>query len=68
MTDTLSASELRSWAARCLAEANDPRCSGDEYDRLMRMHASLLYLAQNSDWLEGRRPPCAMRRAEMRAE
>lgn len=56
MTDTLSASELRQWADRCLEQANDPRRTGDERDRLMRMRASLLHLAENADWLEGSRP------------
>ena len=55
VTDTLSASELRQWADRCLAQANDPRRTGDERDRLMRMRASLLHLAENADWLEGGR-------------
>ena len=53
MTDTLTASELRRWAAQCEAQAHDPRCSGSERDRLMRMRDSLLHLAKNSDWLEG---------------
>ena len=53
MTDTLSGAELRRWAERCIAQANDPRSSGDERDRLMRMRASLLHLAENADWLNG---------------
>jgi hypothetical protein len=54
VTDTLNATELRLWAAHCLAQANDGMCSGEERDRLMTMHDSLLALAENSDWLEGR--------------
>jgi len=66
MTDTLTASELRHWAALCLVQANDPRRSGGERDRLMRMRASLLHLAENADWLGGSRvqKPCATSPAE----
>jgi len=53
MVDTLSASELRYWAARCLTSANDPRCSAGDRERLLKMRASLLDLARNADWLAG---------------
>jgi hypothetical protein len=59
MTDTLSATELRLWAERCLTQANDPRSTGDERDRLMKMRASLLQLAENADWLDGKRKAMA---------
>ena len=56
MTDTLNAQELRRWAAKCLDHANEARCSGEERERLLKMQKSLLALAENADWLAGRRP------------
>jgi hypothetical protein len=53
MTDTLSALDLRRWAAQCEEQANDVRCSGEDRARLMKMRASLLALAESADWLEG---------------
>jgi len=68
VTDTLNATELRRWAEHCLAQANDGMCSGEERDRLMTMHDSLLALAENSDWLEGRPSrPDAKRAAQVSA-
>jgi hypothetical protein len=53
MPDTLSAIDLRRWAAQCAQKAEDVNRSGDERDRLLRMHASLLALAESADWLAG---------------
>ena len=53
MVDTVSARELRHWAAQCAEQANDPRRTGDERDRLMKMHDSLLAIAESADWLAG---------------
>lgn len=49
-----SATDLRIWAMECFEQANDPRASGDERARLMRMHEGLLALANGEDWLAGR--------------
>jgi hypothetical protein len=54
MTDTLSAAELRDWATRCLERANDACREAQERSRLLRMSASLLHLAETSDWLDGK--------------
>lgn len=54
MTDCLSAPDLRRWAVRCLTQANDPRCFAEERERLLKMHAALLALADNADWLQGK--------------
>jgi hypothetical protein len=53
--DTLNASDLRRWATQCMTQANDPLCSGEERARLLTMRTSLLALAENADWLAGRR-------------
>lgn len=47
-------SDLRRWAMQCIEQANDPRSSGEERARLMRMREGLLALADNQDWLNGR--------------
>ena len=53
MPDTLSATDLRLWAAKCAADAADINCSGDQRARLMKMHDSLLSLADSAEWLAG---------------
>ena len=53
MPDTLSATDLRRWAAQCAAAAADINCSGDQRARLMKMHDSLLSLADSAEWLAG---------------
>lgn len=55
MTEQMSAAMLRRWAMPCAARADDPRASGDERDRLLKMRTSLLKLATEHDWLEGAR-------------
>jgi|GEM_PF-5454513 len=47
-------SDLRRWAMQCIDQANDPRSSGEERERLMKMRESLLALADNQDWLNGK--------------
>ena len=47
-------SDLRRWAMQCIDQANDPRASGEERARLMRMREGLLALADNQDWLNGK--------------
>jgi hypothetical protein len=61
MPDTLSANDLRRWAAQCAQKADDVNRSADERARLMRMHASLLALAESADWLAGQQQPEALR-------
>lgn len=46
--------DLRRWAMQCIEEANNPRASGEERERLMKMREGLLALADNQDWLNGR--------------
>jgi hypothetical protein len=47
-------SDLRRWALQCIDQANDPRSSEEERERLMKMREGLLALADNQDWLNGR--------------
>lgn len=54
MNINMSAFDLRVWAAQCESETRDPRTSGEERDRLLRMRDALLMLADNQDWLDGR--------------
>lgn len=39
---------------QCQAKANDPRCSQEDRARLLKMRASLLSLADTTDWLAGK--------------
>jgi hypothetical protein len=55
MNTNISASDLRRWAMQCNAQASNPLTSGDERDRLVKMRAALLTLAENQDWLDGKR-------------
>ena len=54
MTDTLNAAELRRLAMECAAMADADGCAAEERERLLTMRESLLALADNADWLEGR--------------
>jgi hypothetical protein len=54
MTDLMAASTLRRWAMQCGAQADDPRMSGEERERLLKMRKALLELAISHEWLEGR--------------
>jgi hypothetical protein len=54
MTDQMDASTLRRWAMQCADQADNPRASGDERDRLLRMREALLELAKTKDWLDGK--------------
>jgi hypothetical protein len=60
MNTNLSAADLRRWAMQCGTRANDPMITGDERERLVKMQESLLYLAENNDWLEGRPTPASV--------
>jgi hypothetical protein len=51
----LMSADLRRWAMQCYDQAHDPRASGDERERLLKMRAGLLALAENQDWLNGSR-------------
>jgi hypothetical protein len=53
MTDLMDSATLRRWAMQCGAQADNPRTSGDERERLLKMQTALLDLAQTQDWLEG---------------
>ena len=59
MPDTLNSSELRQWASRCQKEAADKWCAPDDRERLLIMSKALLELANNADWLEGKRTTVA---------
>lgn len=52
--NSISSADLRRWAMECYDQAVDPRASGDERDRLLRMRQSLLILAVEQDWLNGK--------------
>jgi hypothetical protein len=54
MTDQMEAATLRRWAMQCADQADNPRASGDERDRLLRMREALLELAKTKDWLDGK--------------
>jgi hypothetical protein len=53
MTDVLDSAALRRWAIQAAAQADDPRITGDERERLLKMRSALLELAHTQDWLEG---------------
>ena len=55
MQSELTAADLRHWAKQCDDDAKSPRISGDERDHLLKMKTALLTLAENKDWLEGKR-------------
>jgi hypothetical protein len=57
MLDTLSGPELRRYAMRCRAQADNPACSEEERKRLMEMQAAFFTLAETADWLSGK-PGC----------
>jgi hypothetical protein len=61
MPDTLNAAELRRLAMECAAMADANGCAAEERERLLTMRESLLALAENADWLEGKAasPPVA---------
>lgn len=54
MVDQAEAALLRQWAMQCFAQAQDPRASGDERERLLKMRTALLELAETQDWLAGK--------------
>jgi len=54
MPDTLNATELRRWAMECGAQAYMAGCNPEESTRLLKMRESLLALAENADWLNGK--------------
>ncbi len=55
MPDTLNAIELRRWAMKCAARADAETANMQERERYLAMRESLLALAENADWLDGRR-------------
>jgi len=55
MPDLFNAAELRRLAMQCSARAERASCSASERERLLKMREALLDLAQNADWLAGRR-------------
>jgi hypothetical protein len=61
MLDTLNAAELRRWAMQCATEAASEGCDAEERTRLLTMRESLLALAENADWLDGRYGALALR-------
>jgi hypothetical protein len=51
---------LRRWAMECAALADDPRNSGEERERFLKIRAGLLDMAETQDWLDGeprKQPP-----------
>jgi len=55
MPDLFNAAELRRLAMQCAARAERANCTTTEREQLMKMREALLDLAQNADWLAGRR-------------
>jgi hypothetical protein len=53
MIDQADSVTLRRWAMQCVSEADNPRASGDERERLLKMRTALLELADTKDWLDG---------------
>jgi hypothetical protein len=53
MTDQMESAALRRWAMQCAAQADNPRTTEDERERLLKMRTALLELAHTQDWLEG---------------
>ena len=55
MKNTLTPYDLRRWAIQCRAQADNPRTSAEERSRLTEMVAALNVLAEQQDWLDGKR-------------
>jgi hypothetical protein len=53
MDDETQAAMLRRWAAECGDEADNPRNTPEQRERLLKMKAALLDLAITQDWLDG---------------
>lgn len=53
MPDRMQAAMLRRWAMECGAQADNPRASGGERERLLKMQTALLEMADTQDWLDG---------------
>ena len=51
----VSSSDLRTWAQDCEMQSMKALTSGEERDRLLRMRDALLALAEEQDWLAGRK-------------
>ena len=49
MIDQADSATLRRWAMQCASEADNPRASGDERERLLKMRTALLELADTKD-------------------
>ena len=47
------AASLRRWAMECAALADDPRNSGEERERFLKIRDGLLDMAKTQDWLDG---------------
>jgi hypothetical protein len=52
--NAISSADLRRWAMECYDQAVNPRASGEERERLLKMRLSLLTLAEEQDWLTGK--------------
>lgn len=57
MPDKMQAAMLRRWARQCAAQADNPRASGAERERLLKMQTALLEMADTQDWLDGHSSP-----------
>jgi hypothetical protein len=58
--------EVRAWSAQCREQANDGRISGDEREHLLKMSQALLIVADNQDWLDGKKKSSAVVREKTR--
>ena len=61
MRATVNPDHLRRWALQCEDRANDPRASGHNRARLMKMRQSLLVLADEQDFSSSRAQPAVSR-------
>lgn len=59
MHDTMNAAALRRLAKECAVKASEDDCIPQERQRLVSMQQSLLALANDADWLDGKFSPLA---------
>jgi hypothetical protein len=56
MPDNIQSAMLRQWATQCAAEADNPKISAEQRERLLKMRHALLEMAKTHDWLERQTP------------
>ena len=66
ITMPTEAPTLRQWAMKCAAQADNPKITPAERERLLKMRDALLDLANEQDWLDGRKKPSAPQQQQQR--